>query len=139
MPGYQLDSLSKRFGATVALNGVSFDAPRGSLVVVLGPTGAGKTTLLRALAGLEPLDAGRIVARHDDGRQTDITALPPAARDMAMVFQNFSLYPRMSVAENLAFPLRPRWRRIPRAQVQRRVHWAADLLGITEKLAQRPT
>ena len=96
---------------------------------MLGPTGAGKTTLLRTIAGLEQPDAGTITMA---GR--DVTALDPAARDVALVFQNFSLYPRWSVRRNLEFPLRAPGRNLPEAEIQSRVAWAADLLRITRYL-----
>ena len=134
MPAYTISNLIKRFGRTTALDDLSFHLAAGEFVVVLGPTGAGKTTLLRTLAGLEKPDAGTIIENT-----SDITHLTPAARDMAMVFQNFSLYPRKTVRENLAFGLRPAWRNIPEEEITRRVIWAAELLGLTEKLAQRPT
>lgn len=138
MPTYDIQLLTKRFRKVgpAALDQVSFTAHTGEFIVILGPTGAGKTTLLRTLAGLEKSDpeGGTITA---DGQ--NISALPPAARDMAMVFQNFSLYPRMTVEENLAFGLKPKWRRIPPAEITRRVRWAADLLGISDKLAALPT
>lgn len=121
--------LSKRLGRTQALHDIDLDAEADELLVVLGPTGAGKTTLLRAIAGLERLDAGSIVM---DGQ--DVTALDPAARDIALVFQNFSLYPRWSVRRNLEFPLRAPGRRLAEAEIQRRVGWAAELLKISRLL-----
>ncbi len=120
-----VEEVWKRFGTTQALAGVTLEAARDELVVVLGPTGAGKTTLLRTIAGLEAPDAGRIVL---DG--ADATGLPPAARDVALVFQNFSLYPRWTVRENLEFPLRAPGRRLPLDEVELRVAWAAELLRI---------
>ena len=137
MPAYEVRNLTKRFGRITALDGVSFTARAGEFIVVLGPTGAGKTTLLRVIAGLDQPDAGSVV-EAPDGSTLEITPLAPAERDMAMVFQNFSLYPRLSVYDNLAFPLRPKWRRVAHAEIDRRVKWAADLLGITEKLTQMP-
>jgi multiple sugar transport system ATP-binding protein len=134
MPTFAISGLTKRFGGTTALDALTFTAAAGEFVVVLGPTGAGKTTLLRTLAGLEAPDAGAVA---EDGR--DITRLPPAERDMAMVFQNFSLYPRLTVYENLAFPLKPKWRGIDKAEIDRRVRWAADLLGLAAKLQNMPT
>lgn len=134
MPRYDIENLTKRFGRITALDDVSFSAEQGEFVVILGPTGAGKTTLLRTLAGLERPDAGLITADS-----YDITPLPPAQRDMAMVFQNFSLYPRWTVAENLAFPLQPKWRGMAKTEINRRVQWAAELLGLTEKLQALPT
>src|SRR3954464_9311152 len=105
MPAYQLNNLTQRFGRRQVLDSISFDARAGEFLVVLGPTGAGKTTLLRTVAGLDLPAAGTVFQD-----QADITRLPPAQRDMAMVFQNFSLYPRLSVFDNLAFGLRPAWR-----------------------------
>ncbi|MBA3846725.1 MAG: ABC transporter ATP-binding protein, partial [Planctomycetes bacterium] len=106
----------------------------GELVVVLGPTGAGKTTTLRAIAGLDRPDAGAIRLGGDD-----ITHDDPARRDVAMVFQNFSLYPHLSVGENLAFPLRAPWRRIDAAQIAERVQRAARILHIEAMLDRKPT
>jgi multiple sugar transport system ATP-binding protein len=137
MPAYELHELTRRFGRIAALDHVSFAAREGEFIVVLGPTGAGKTTLLRVIAGLDRPDAGSVFESRS-GSTVNVTALAPAARDVAMVFQNFSLYPRLSVYENLAFPLRPKWRRIASAEIDRRVTWAAGLLGITEKLGQMP-
>ncbi len=137
MPAYEVRDLTKRFGRITALDDVSFNAGEGEFIVVLGPTGAGKTTLLRVIAGLDRPDAGGVI-EATNGSTIDVTAHAPAERDMAMVFQNFSLYPRLSVYENLAFPLRPKWRRIAREEIDRRVKWAAELLGLTEKLNQMP-
>ena len=138
MPAYEVRGLTKRFGRIAALDNVTFAAREGEFIVVLGPTGAGKTTLLRVIAGLDRPDSGNVVEARN-GSPLDITALAPAERDMAMVFQNFSLYPRLSVYDNLAFPLRPKWRRIARDQIDKRVRWAAELLSLTEKLDQMPT
>ena len=124
-----LRGVSKRLGRTEALRAIDLDAGSDELLVVLGPTGAGKTTLLRTIAGLERPDRGAIVMA---GR--DVTALDPASRDIALVFQNFSLYPRWSVRKNLEFPLRAPGRNIAEAEIQRRIAWAADLLHITRYL-----
>ncbi|MGH6962739.1 MAG: ABC transporter ATP-binding protein, partial [Dongiaceae bacterium] len=100
----------------------------------LGPTGAGKTTTLRLVAGLEAADAGRITIAG-----LDVTRLAPAARDVAMVFQQFSLYPHYTVFDNLAFPLRSPLRRRGEAEIRSKVHEVARLLRIEEKLANRAT
>jgi ABC-type sugar transport system ATPase subunit len=134
MPAYGLDGVSVSFlqGAQ-ALRGVSMQAAARELVVILGGTGAGKTTLLRVLAGLRKPDSGRVL---EDG--ADISMLPPHRRDMAMVFQNFSLYPRMTVGENLAFPLTAKVLGLSGTEISSRVKEAAAILALTDKLARRP-
>jgi multiple sugar transport system ATP-binding protein len=132
-PALELSALAKRFGTVRALDGVDLAVQPGEFVVVLGPTGAGKTTLLRSIAGLEEPDAGTIRLFGEDAR-----SLTPAARDVALVFQNFSLYPNRSVRENLEFPLRAPGRALEDAVVAERVGWAAELLKI-EKLLDRPS
>jgi multiple sugar transport system ATP-binding protein len=127
-----IDRLEKRFGDVRALDQATLAVGEGEFVVVLGPTGAGKTTLLRAIAGLEAPDGGSI--RIGD---RDAAGLAPAERDVALVFQNFSLYPSRTVRENLGFPLRAPGRGLARAEIEERVTWAAKLLKI-EKLLDRP-
>jgi multiple sugar transport system ATP-binding protein len=121
--------LCKRFGAIPALERVDLEVAQDELLVVLGPTGAGKTTLLRTIAGLEQPDAGSIAMGG-----SEVTGLAPAARDVALVFQNFSLYPRWTVRKNLEFPLRAPGRDLPEAEIRRRVEWAAEILMITRYL-----
>jgi multiple sugar transport system ATP-binding protein len=129
-----LERVSKRFGRTQAVLDLSLRVGDGELVVLLGPTGAGKTTTLRLAAGLERPDSGRVrIADHD------VTATPPAARDVAFVFQQYSLYPHLSVYDNLAFPLRSPARRVPEAEVGKRVREVAELLRIEQKLSSRAT
>jgi multiple sugar transport system ATP-binding protein len=111
------------------LASIDLDVANDELLVVLGPTGAGKTTLLRTIAGLELPDSGTLTL---GGR--DVTRSDPASRDVALVFQNFSLYPRWSVRENLEFPLRAPGRNVPEAEIRRRIEWAAELLSITRLL-----
>jgi multiple sugar transport system ATP-binding protein len=118
-------------GATPALRGLDLEVNDDELLVVLGPTGAGKTTLLRTIAGLETPERGSI---QMGGR--DITRLDPAGRDVALVFQNFSLYPRWTVRRNLEFPLRAPGRHLPEAEIAARVEWAADLLKISRYLGR---
>jgi multiple sugar transport system ATP-binding protein len=130
----RLERVSKRFGATTAVEDVSLEISDGELVVLLGPTGAGKTTALRLLAGLETPDAGRVVI---GGR--DVTAAPPAVRDVAFVFQQYSLYPNLTVYDNLAFPLRSPARRVPEWDIDKQVKAIAGLLHLESKLDVRPT
>ncbi len=128
-----LEQVDKHFGRVHALRGLSLAARDGELLVILGATGAGKTTLLRVIAGLERPDAGTVRIAGDA-----VNDVPPAARDVAMVFQNFSLYPRLTVRRNLAFPLQAPSRRVAPAEVERRVAWAAELLHIEPLLERKP-
>ncbi|MGO8915584.1 MAG: ABC transporter ATP-binding protein [Stellaceae bacterium] len=129
-----LRHVGKRFGEVEAVRDLSLDIADGELVVLLGPTGAGKTTTLRLIAGLEEPDGGAVWI---DGQ--DVTYEPPAARDVAFVFQQYSLYPHLTVYDNLAFPLRSPARRMPEAQIRNRVQDIAGLLHIEGKLANRAT
>src|SRR5690242_20800315 len=95
-----LRDLTRRFGATKALNGLSLEIAPGELVALLGPSGCGKTTALRILAGFETADSGTVTV---DGK--DVAPVPPAKRDMGMVFQSYSLFPNMSALENVGFGL----------------------------------
>jgi multiple sugar transport system ATP-binding protein len=131
---FLFSGVTKRFGATVAISGLDLAAADGEFIVLLGPTGAGKTTTLRLLAGLERADAGSIAI---GGR--DVSREPPAARDVAFVFQQFSLYPHLSVFDNLAFPLRSPALRTPPDAIRTRVREIARLLQIEDKLASRAT
>ena len=123
--------LRKSFGEVEALQGVDLDVPDGAFFVVLGPSGAGKRTTLRAIAGLEKLDAGSV---HLDGR--DATHDTPAARDLAMVFQNYALYPRRTAYENIASPLRAR--RASSGEIAAAVEQVSELLHIERLLKRRP-
>jgi len=134
MADVQLSEVTKRFGDVCAVQDLSLDIADGELMVLLGPTGAGKTTTLRTVAGLERPDAGRVTI---DGR--DVTAEPPAVRDVAFVFQQYSLYPHLTVYDNLAFPLRSPARRLPEEEVRRSVQRVAGLLHIESKLQNRAT
>jgi multiple sugar transport system ATP-binding protein len=134
MAEVRLASVSKRFGATSAVESLSLQIADGEVVVLLGPTGAGKTTTLRLAAGLERPDRGAVWI---GGRE--MTREPPAVRDVAFVFQQYSLYPHLSVYDNLAFPLRAPARRQPEDEIRRRVHEVAALLQIEAKLANRAT
>jgi multiple sugar transport system ATP-binding protein len=149
MSGIRVEGVSKSFGATTILDGVSLELKQGEFLSLVGPSGCGKTTLLRIIAGLEAADAGRVCI---GGR--DVTGLRASERDVAMVFQNYALYPHLTVAQNMAVPLAmrrlsmagrlPLLRRLmPRQAALRRqiaadVARAAELLGIGHLLDRRP-
>ncbi len=118
-------------GQVRAVDAISFEFEAGTLNVLLGPSGCGKSTTLRLIAGLETADEGRILIA---GR--DVTRLPPAARNIAMVFQSYALFPHLSVAENIIFGLRVR--RVPRNESDARLARVADLLGLTPLLERKP-
>ncbi|WP_249690805.1 ABC transporter ATP-binding protein [Stappia sp. WLB 29] len=134
MASVALSGIAKQFGRTRAVDDLSLTIASGEFVVLLGPTGAGKTTTLRLIAGLETPDRGSI---HIDGQ--DITRVPPAGRDVAFVFQQYSLYPHLSVFDNLAFPLRSPARRVPEDEIRRTVETVASMLRIGHKLGNRST
>ncbi len=127
----RLENLTKRHGAHAAVNALNLEVNEGEFLVVLGPSGCGKTTTLRMIAGLEEADEGRIFLG-----ERDITNLEPRHRDIAMVFQSYALYPHLTVAGNIAFPLRVR--KTPRVEAERRVKDAADKLGLTRLLERLP-
>ena len=116
---------------TEAVSDLTLDISDGEFVVLVGPSGCGKTTGLRMVAGLEEISSGTV--RIGDHVVND---LPPKDRDVAMVFQNYALYPHMSVFENMAFALK--LRKMPKAEIERRVHDAAEILGLTEYLQRKP-
>jgi len=127
-----VQSLSKSFDdSNPVLDSIEFAIDKGDFLVVLGPSGCGKTTLLRIIAGLESPDSGQI---HIAGR--DVTQIEPKERDVAMVFQNYALYPHMTVLDNLAFALK--LRKLPKADVSEKVKQTADMLGLTKYLDRKP-
>jgi multiple sugar transport system ATP-binding protein len=134
MSDVALVGLSKSFGATQALRGVTMTVADGSFVVLLGPTGAGKTTTLRLIAGLERPEAGDV--RIDGASVLNDT---PAQRDVAMVFQQYSLYPHMTVRDNLAFPLRSPILAWPEDRIAAKVGQVAEVLRISHKLDNKAT
>ncbi len=133
MSHVEIRNITKRFRTVTALSNVSFNVLNGEFFVLLGPTGAGKTTTLRVIAGLEKQDEGSVLF---DGESVD--KLTPADRDVAFVFQQYSLYPTMSVYDNLAFPLRAPGRNLPEVEIKKRVEEAAEILRI-EHLLERKT
>ncbi|RIK45042.1 MAG: ABC transporter ATP-binding protein [Chloroflexi bacterium] len=132
MANVALQKITKQFKNVVALREVSFEIEDGEFFVLLGPTGAGKTTTLRIIAGLEKQGSGSVIF---DGEAVD--GLSPAERDIAFVFQQYSLYPTMSVYDNLAFPLRSPLRRTPEAEIKQQVTAAAEILRISHLLERK--
>ncbi|WP_304617230.1 ABC transporter ATP-binding protein [Paracoccus sp. (in: a-proteobacteria)] len=126
-----LENVTKKFGEVEVIPPLDLDINDGEFVVFVGPSGCGKSTLLRLIAGLEDTSGGRILI---DGK--DATALPPARRGLAMVFQSYALYPHMSVRKNIAFPMRMAG--IPQDEQNRRIEAAAKALNLTAYLDRRP-
>jgi ABC-type sugar transport system ATPase subunit len=131
MASITLDRVSKRFGGLTVVDAVSLDIADGEFMVLVGPSGCGKSTTLRMIAGLEESSEGRISIGA-----RDVTRLEPRDRNVAMVFQNYALYPHKSVYDNLAFGLR--MKKLDRAEIERRVQRAAATLGISPLLARKP-
>ena len=131
MAAVNIQDAVKSFGAVQIIRGVSIDILDGEFVVLVGPSGCGKSTLLRMIAGLEGIDSGEI---RIGGRR--VNGLLPKDRDIAMVFQNYALYPHLTVAENLAFSLK--LSHAPKAEIEQRVARAAKILGLEPLLARRP-
>jgi multiple sugar transport system ATP-binding protein len=126
------DSVTKRFSAdVVAVDDLSLEVHEGEFLILVGPSGCGKTTALRLVAGLEELTSGEIRIG-----ERIVNDLPPTERDIAMVFQNYALYPHMTVADNIAFPLRQQ--HLKKAEIKQRVGEVARLLSIEELLTRRP-
>jgi sn-glycerol 3-phosphate transport system ATP-binding protein len=131
MATLELHGLRKSFGLIDVLHGIDLALADGEMLVIVGASGCGKSTLLRLVAGLERPTSGRVLV---DGR--DVTSLDPSQRDIAMVFQNYALYPHMSVFDNMAYGLRIRG--LARDDIRRRVAQAAELLGIGTLLERKP-
>jgi len=127
----RVENITKRFGVKDALRGVTLEGREGEFVVLLGPSGCGKSTLLRIIAGLEEPDAGKVLL---GGR--DITHVEPRSRDVAMVFQGYALYPHMTVAQNIGYPLRVRKR--PSSEISAEVERVGARLGLTHLLKNLP-
>ena len=131
MPSVTFEHVTKRFGDATVIEDFDLQVADGELLVLVGGSGSGKSTILRMLAGLETVTSGRI--RIDD---RDVTDLAPRDRDVAMVFQDYGLYPHMTVRENLSLGLR--LRKIARQEIDRRVAWAAGVLGLEPLLDRKP-
>ncbi len=131
MPSVTFDHVRKTFGDATVVEDFNLEVADGELLVLVGGSGSGKSTILRMVAGLEDVTSGTI--RIDD---RDVTPLPPRERDVAMVFQDYGLYPHMTVRENLSLGLR--LRKIARQEIDRRVTWAAGMLGLTALLDRKP-
>src|SRR5438477_12096873 len=136
MSAIAAENVSKHWTTAVgqvrAVDAISFEFEPGTLNVLLGPSGCGKSTTLRLIAGLETADEGRIFIA---GR--DVTRLPPAARNIAMVFQSYALFPHLSVAENIVFGLKVR--KVGDAERKRRLERVAGLLGLAKPLDRKPS
>ena len=131
MANVEIRDVKKSYGAVPIIHGVSVDIPDGAFVVLVGPSGCGKSTLLRMVAGLEDITAGEIRI----GPRV-VNNVPPKERDIAMVFQNYALYPHMTVADNMAFSLK--LRRAPKEEIAAKVNRAAEILGLQKLLDRYP-
>ena len=131
MPRIQLDKLVKRYGNVEVLHGIDLDMADHEFTVLVGPSGCGKSTTLRMIAGLEDVSEGEI---YVDGKP--VSHLEPKDRDLAMVFQDYALYPHMNVAKNISFALRLQKR--PQAEINKKVKEVADTVGLTEFLHRKP-
>ena len=134
MSEIRVENISKSFKQVDAVKNLSFTVKNGEFVVLLGPTGAGKTTTLRLVAGLEKADGGSVFIN-----ERNVTKLQPAERDLAFVFQQYSLYPRYTVYDNLAFPLRSPLRGLDKAKINEIVDHVAKTLHIEDKLQNKAT
>jgi multiple sugar transport system ATP-binding protein len=126
-----LDYVSKSYDGVETLHGINLDVADGEFMVLVGPSGCGKSTTLRMIAGLEKVTSGEI---RIDG--TRVNEYEPGERDIAMVFQNYALYPHLTVADNISFGLK--LRKTPKAEIQRRLAETAEILGITHLLRRKP-
>ena len=129
--GISVVNLTKSYGDTVLFEDITFTVEQGEFMVIVGPSGCGKSSLMRVIAGIEEHGPGQVLV---DGR--DVTDAHPGDRSLSMVFQDYALYPHMSVESNLAFGLRAR--RVPTAEVRRRVEQTAKVVGLTDQLKKKP-
>ena len=131
MASVEVSDVRKSFGVLEVVHGVSISVEDGEFVILVGPSGCGKSTLLRMVAGLESITSGEL---RIDGRV--VNDVPPKERDIAMVFQNYALYPQMTVAKNMSFSLE--LARRPKAEIAEKVNKAADILGLKPLLERYP-
>jgi multiple sugar transport system ATP-binding protein len=131
MAEVKLENICKQFGEVIAVKNFSLDIQDGEFIILVGPSGCGKTTVLRSMAGLETITSGEI---YIDGKP--VSRVAPKKRDIAMVFQNYALYPHMNVRRNMAFSLK--LRKVPKRQINEIVERTADLLGMGELLDRKP-
>jgi len=131
VPGVELIDVTKSFGATEVIPHLSLSIDEGEFAVIVGPSGCGKSTTLRMICGLEPVSSGTIRIKDKD-----VTKAAPKARDIAMVFQSYALYPHMDVAGNMSFALRLAG--VPKSEIKERVNRAANLLELTDYLHRKP-
>ena len=129
--GVAIEQVSFSYGANLIIDNVSLDIAKGEFFAFLGPSGSGKTTLLRLIAGFGIPSSGRILID-----KKDVTHLPPWSRNVGMVFQNYALWPHMTVSKNVAFGLERR--RLPKAEIRRKVADVLQLVGLTEFADRRP-
>lgn len=132
MSSIRLVDVTKQWASTKALDGISLDIAQGSFCVLLGPSGCGKSTTLRIIAGLEFASGGQVFVN-----ERDVTTLAPAQRGIAMVFQNYALFPHLNVADNIGFGMSVR--KVPKAEHARRLQETAELLGLDKLLQRKPS
>lgn len=127
-----LQNLTKRFGETAALDNLSVTFPSGKLTAILGPSGCGKTTTLNLISGIVPASQGKVFFE-----EKDVTALPPEERGIGLVFQNYALYPHMTVLQNICFPME--MKKIPKKERLARAAWLGELVHITALMNRKPS
>lgn len=131
MASISLTNINKNFGQTSVVEDLNLEIADGEFIVLVGPSGCGKSTTLRMIAGLEEVSSGQIRIGSKD-----VTSLEPSERNIAMVFQNYALYPHKTVYENLAFGLR--MRKVPQAEIKKKIQWASEILRIENLLDRKP-
>ena len=131
MATVSINNVTKKFGALEVIHGIDMAINHGEFIVIVGPSGCGKSTLLRMVAGLETISSGELLINGERANDKE-----PMDRDIAMVFQNYALYPHMNVAQNMAYGLKIRG--VAKAEIERKVQAAAQLLQLTALLQRKP-